>query len=135
MQYVENRYRLPVLETLRDGYSAWVTTEWPTEARGGMFLSPRIDCSSLRLRQSKPGYAADWHVAGEPVLIIVQRGTLRIGLRDGQARDFHSGEAFIAADKLPEGQAFDPDRHGHTAKVVGETTLQAVHIKLTALLG
>jgi hypothetical protein len=130
MHDVENYHRLPVLMTNADGRSCWASVDWPTEQRGGMFLSPRIDCSSLRLRQSKPGYAADWHVAGEPVLIIVQRGTLRIGLHDGEKRDFNEGEAFIAADKLPEGQSFDPERHGHTAKVVSETTLRAVHIKL-----
>ena len=130
MEYVENKYRLPVLETLR-GCSTWTTWEWPTEERGGMFISPRIDCSSLRIRQSKPGYFADWHVAGEPVLIIIQQGVLRIGLHDGEKRDFGEGEAFIAADKLPEGESFDPERHGHTAKVVSETTLRAIHIKLS----
>ncbi|MEM9111224.1 MAG: hypothetical protein AAGC72_14495 [Planctomycetota bacterium] len=130
MEYAESKYRVPVLETL-NGRSRWLTREFPTETRGGMVLSPRIDCASLRLRQSKPGYFADWHVAGEPVLIVVQRGTLRIGLRDGETRDFNEGEAFIAADKIPEGQDFDPDCHGHTAKVVSETTLHAVHIKLT----
>ena len=127
----DSHHRLPVLTTNEDGYTMWTTTRWPTEPRGGMFLSPRIDCSSLRLRQSKPGYAADWHVAGEPALITVQSGTLRIGMHNGKTRDFSAGEAFIAADKVPEGQTFDPARHGHTAKVVSETTLQAIHIKLT----
>lgn len=130
MQDVENHHRLPVLITDADGRSLWATMDWPTETRGGMFLSPRIECASLRLRQSKPGYTTDWHVAGEPVLIIVQRGTLRIGLHDGEKRDFNEGEAFIAADTLPQGQPFEPDRHGHTARVVSETTLRAIHIKL-----
>lgn len=130
MEYAEDNQRLPVLTSDAEGHSMWTTTEWPTEQRGGMLLSPRIDCSSLRIRQSKPGYAADWHVAGEPVLIIVQQGTLRISLHDGERRDFAAGQAFIAADTLPEGQAFDPQRHGHCAKVVSETTLRAIHIKL-----
>ena len=95
-----------------------------------MVLSPRINCSSLRLRQSKPGYVTDWHVAGEPVLIIIQQGTLRISLHNGERRDFGVGDAFIAADQLPDDVAFDPELHGHIAKVVSETTLQAIHIKL-----
>ena len=130
MQTIESQHRLPMLTTDADGRSVWVDTSWPTEPRGEMFLSPRIGCSSLRLRQSKPGYQADWHVAGEAVLIVVQQGTLRIGLHNGETRDFSEGEAFIAADKLPDGQAFDPDHQGHTAKVVSETTLKAIHIKL-----
>lgn len=130
MDHTNSQHRLPVLLTGDDGRSFWATTHWPIEERSGMFLSPRIGCSSMRLRQSKPGYATDWHVAGDPVLIIVQSGTLRIGLHAGDARDFHPGEAFIAADKLPKCQTFDSTHHGHTAKVVSETTLQAIHIKL-----
>ena len=100
-----------------------------------MVLSPRIDTSSLRLRRSEPGYFADWHVAGESVLIVIRRGVLQIGLRDGTTRDFAAGDAFIAADRLGEGEAFDPDRHGHTAEVVGDEPLEAVHIKLQGFEG
>jgi len=123
---------LPMLVTGTDGRTAWQTRRWPTQARGGMVLSPRIGCGSLRLRTSEPGYTADWHVADEPVLIVVQRGTLRIALRDGSTRDFSAGDAFIAADALADGEAFDNQRHGHRAAVVGDTPLRAVHIKLNA---
>jgi hypothetical protein len=131
MQDPDRVHQLPVLETLGDGRSQWATTQWPSETRSGMQLSPRIDCSSLRLRRSEPGYFADWHVAGEAVLIVIQHGTLRIGLRNGETRDFSEGQAFIAADRVPEGRPFDPALHGHTARVIGESTLQAIHIKLS----
>lgn len=108
----------------------WVQALWPSELRAGMMLSPRIGCTSLRLRQSSPGYFADWHVAGEAVLILVRRGVLRITLRDESARDFAAGDAFIAADRVPEGCAFDEALHGHRAAVVGDEALEAVHIKL-----
>lgn len=121
---------LPMLVTDEQGLSAWAEQAWPTEQRGGMILSPRVGCGSLRLRQSEPGYFADWHVAGDPVLIIVRRGTLRIGLRSGEARDFGAGDAFIAADRVPDGKAFNADVHGHTAEVVGDAMLEAIHIKL-----
>lgn len=113
----------------------WVERAWPVESRGGMLLSPRIGCSSLRLRKSEPGYSTDWHVSGEPVLIIVRRGTLRIGLQDGSVKDFAAGDVFIAADRLPPGQCFDPTLHGHRAEVVGGLTLEAVHIKLDGFDG
>ncbi|MFI4859253.1 MAG: hypothetical protein ACIAXF_01090 [Phycisphaerales bacterium JB063] len=126
-------HELPTLIADEDGVALFTTAQWPEETRGGLVLSPRIGASSLRLRTSEPGYTADWHVAGEPVLIVVRRGTLRIGLRDGTHRDFSAGDAFVAADSVPEGEAFDPATHGHTAQVVGEQTLEAVHIKLAAL--
>lgn len=121
---------IPMLVTDQQGTSVWTERAWPTEPRVGMVLTDRVGCSSLRLRQSKPGYHADWHVAGDPTLIIVQQGALRIGLRDGSTRDFVAGQAFIAADAIPDGAAFDPDHHGHNAEVVGESPLSAVHIKL-----
>ena len=124
------RHTLPTLITGTDGRTVWSEQAWPNEARGGMLLSPRIDCSTLRLRSSEPGYKADWHVAGEPVLIVIRAGQLRLSLRDGSGRVFRAGDAFIAADAVPEGQAFDDAEHGHRAEVVGKETLEAVHIKL-----
>lgn len=112
------------------GVTVWGEHSWPAEPRGGMVLTPRINCSSLRLRRSEPGYRADWHVAGEPVLIVVQRGVLRVIVRDGRARDFGPGDGFIAADAVPAGRAFDAALHGHQAEVIGDTALEAVHIKL-----
>jgi hypothetical protein len=126
-------HTLPTLITDEAGVSAFIDAAWPEEVRGGLVLSPRLGASSLRLRRSAPGYHAGWHVSGEPVLIVVRAGTLRIGLRGGGHRDFSAGDAFIAADALPDGEPFDPEVHGHTASVVGETPLEAVHIKLAAL--
>ena len=130
-----NQHPLPALITGEDGHTVWSERVWPIETRGGMAISPRIDCSSLRLRTSEPGYTADWHVAGDPTLIVVQAGQLRLSLRDGSERTFSAGEAFIAADNVPEEQVFDDTLHGHRAEVVGHETLHAVHIKLTAPLG
>lgn len=123
---------LPLLVTANNGTSVWKDAAWDEQTRGGMQLTPRIGTSSLRLRTSAPGYATDWHVAGEPVMIVVQHGVLRIELRDGTARDFGPGQSFIAADTLSDGEMFDPSRHGHRARVVGNDRLQAVHIKLDA---
>ena len=125
---------LPLLITSDDGRSIWSQSHWPIETRGGMQISPRIDCSSLRLRISEPGYASDWHVAGDPTLIVVRSGQLRLVLRDGLTRDFKPGEAFIAADQVPAGEAYNDTIHGHRAEVVGDELFEAVHIKLTDAL-
>lgn len=130
MQDVSRTRRLPVLMNGASGQSVWSERNWPTEPRGGLVLTPRIGCSSLRLRTSKPGYVSDWHVAGDATLIIVQRGGLGLELRDASTREFLPGEAFIAADRLDDGQAFDDTLHGHRARVISDENLEAVHIKL-----
>ena len=40
-----------------------------------------------------------------------------------------------AADSAPDGQDFDPGAHGHRAEVVGDETLEAIHIKLMNVTG
>ena len=131
MPHSEDERTIPVLLTNEQGRTVWSEHAWPTQSRGGMVLTPRIACASLRLRQSDPGYVTDWHIAGDPTLIVVQAGVLRIVLRDETTRDFSAGDAFIAADALARGVAFDPTRHGHRAEVLGDEAMQAVHIKLT----
>jgi hypothetical protein len=98
--------------------------------RNGMLLSDRIPGQYFRLRESLPGYSTDWHLSGDPTLIIIQKGILRISLQNGIYKDFKSGDMFIAADNLPENIVFDPNIHGHRAEVFGDETLLAVHIKL-----
>jgi hypothetical protein len=99
-------------------------------ARNGMLLTDRIPAQNFRLRESMPGYFTDWHLSGDPTLIIIQKGILRISLQNGIYKDFKSGDMFIAADNLPENIVFDPNIHGHRAEVFGDETLLAVHIKL-----
>jgi hypothetical protein len=98
--------------------------------RNGMLLTDRIPAQNFRLRESMPGYFTDWHLSGDPTLIIIQKGILRISLQNGIYKDFKSGDMFIAADNLPENIVFDPNIHGHRAEVLGDETLLAVHIKL-----
>jgi hypothetical protein len=83
------------------------------KARNGMLLSDRIPAQNFRLRESMPGYSTDWHLSGDPTLIIIQKGILRISLQNGIYKDFKSGDMFIAADNLPENIFFDPNIHGH----------------------
>ena len=125
-----DQYTLPTLVTSKDGKTVWTQRNWDKEIRGGMNLSPRIDCTSLRLRTSEPDYTADWHVAADPTLIVVRHGQIKLILRDASDRVFGPGDAFIAADHVPDGQTFDPTLHGHRAEVVGNEPFEAIHVKL-----
>ncbi|MFT6388176.1 MAG: hypothetical protein ACJAUP_001552 [Cellvibrionaceae bacterium] len=100
--------------------------------RGGMNITDQLLTLSCRLRTSPVDYRSDWHLAGDPTLIMIQQSTLRVILHDGSFKDFSAGEFFIAQDKLPEGIIFDPHQHGHRAEVVGEQDLHAVHVKLAS---
>jgi len=92
-------------------------------------LSDQINAVNFRLRHSE-GYSSDYHVAGDPTLLIVLSGTIRIELPNGEHRDFTQGDLYIAEDYLADGVEFDPAKHGHRAEMVGDTPYRAVHIKL-----
>lgn len=121
---------LPTVTIDKDFVSVFSEEIYPQHTRGGMVLTDRIEAQNLRLRESASGYQTDWHVAGDPTLIIIQQGTLRITLRSEAFRNFSKGEAFIARDYLPDHISFNPGVHGHKAEVIGNETLLAVHIKL-----
>ncbi len=110
--------------------SVFNTLSLPLDDMNGMFISNRQSALNFRHRKSKPGYKSDWHVAGDPTLLLIQQGCIEITLRNGESKLFSAGEQFIAADFLPDGMNFDPC-HGHSARVVTEAPLQAVHIKLS----
>ncbi|MEO1050593.1 MAG: hypothetical protein AAFX87_08195 [Bacteroidota bacterium] len=127
---METPFKIPVLTTDSTHISIFKEATFPETIRGGMILTDRINAQNLRLRVSEPGYTSDWHVAGDPTLIIIQQGTLRVILQDGSYKDFSAGDMFIAQDYLPEDIAFDPSKHGHRAEVIGDEVLRAVHVKL-----
>jgi hypothetical protein len=107
--------------------------DYSKNTHGAMELSDRIDALNFRLRESDAGYSSDWHVAGDPTLILIQRGIVRIILRDTSFKDFKSGELFIVKDYLPDTIPFDTTIHGHRAEVIGDEKFCAVHIKLSSL--
>lgn len=94
-------------------------------------LSKQIAAENFRLRHSNSEYSSDWHVAGDPTLLIILAGTLEIELRNGESKRFSSGEMFIAEDFLTPEVNFDDTRHGHRARVVGNRALSAMHLKLS----
>lgn len=113
-----------------DYQSIFTEEEHPLTARGDLWISEQQEAVNFRYRQSPAHYESDWHVAGDPTLIIVCGGEMEITLQNGEKKSFKAGECFIAADYLPSSVSLDPARHGHRAKVVGPAPFSALHIKL-----
>ena len=114
----------------RDNISRFRIRRYDFQQRGGMFISEQINAVNFRLRESHADYKSDWHVAGDPTLIILLEGRLKITLQDGTSETFKAGDKFIAGDYMREGIEFSETLHGHQAEVIGTNTLKAVHIKL-----
>tara|TARA_A100000171_G_scaffold52844_1_gene73578 strand:- start:4339 stop:4632 length:294 start_codon:yes stop_codon:yes gene_type:complete len=75
---------IPILTVNEDFVTVFSEEDFPQHVRGGMNLTERIDALNLRIRTSEAGYESDWHVAGDPTLILVQSGILRITLLNGR---------------------------------------------------
>ncbi|WP_211236457.1 hypothetical protein [Marinomonas ushuaiensis] len=115
------------------GYSVFNDVTYSLENYNGLFITDRMDALNFRHRISEPGYFSSWHVAGDPTLIVIRSGILRITLRNGDYRDFTAGDMFIAQDCLQADEVFNDQVHGHTAELIGDQALSAVHIKLSSL--
>ena len=124
------KIRITTIENQGQGRSVFGEKLLGVEDSAGMWITERQDALNFRHRMSEPGYASDWHVAGDPTLIIIRQGAIRLTLRDGSYRDFKAGDQFIAADHLEKGVGFDDSVHGHRAEVIGDESLHAVHVKL-----
>jgi len=92
-------------------------------------LSDQIDAVNFRLRHSEY-YSSDYHVAGDPTLLIVLSGSIRIDLQNGDSKTFSQGDLYIAEDYLEPDVKFNPTFHGHRAVMTEKIPYKAVHIKL-----
>lgn len=113
-----------------NGISVFSETDFEVHKRGGMFLTEQIASKNFRIRKSDLGYETEFHLSGDPTLIVIFKGTLKIELQNGEFKTFSAGNYFIAKDSLPENVVFDNKIHGHKASVIGNETLEAIHIKL-----
>jgi hypothetical protein len=121
---------IPTITTNENGISIFEDIDFSVQQRGGLFISDQIGAQNFRLRKSDIGYATDFHLAGDATFISIQKGSLKIELQNGEFKVFNPGDCFIAQDNLPEHIPFDTRIHGHKASVVGNESLQAIHIKL-----
>ena len=93
-------------------------------------LSEQQPAVNYRLRSSESSYSSDWHVAGDPTLLIILSGSVKIILRNGDSQEFFAGDLFIAEDYLADQVQFDDSIHGHRAEVTGDQALAVLHLKL-----
>lgn len=121
---------IPKITTNENGISVFSTMDFSVQQRGGLFLTEQIGSKNFRIRKSDVGYATDFHLAGDATFIIVQKGSLKIELQNGDFKIFQPGDCFIAQDNLPEDIVFNNQIHGHKASVIGNEPIQAIHIKL-----
>lgn len=118
------------ITTNETGISVFSETDFKVHQRGGMFLTEQIASKNFRIRKSDVGYETEFHLSGDPTLIIILKGTLKIELQNGTFKIFSTGDSFITEDNLPKHMVFDSKIHGHKASVIGNETLEAIHIKL-----
>ena len=125
---------LPTISNDGQGSSFFGTRDIELNGELTRQLSDQIPAINFRLRRSE-AYSSDYHVAGDPTLLIVLSGTIRIELPSGETRDFTQGDLYIAEDYLEANTVFTQGFHGHRAKMVGEAAYQALHIKLERRAG
>ncbi|GEC79597.1 hypothetical protein [Flavobacterium aquatile] len=118
------------ITTNDSGISVFDEIEFDVNQRGGMFLTDQIASKNFRIRKSNLGYETDFHLSGDATFIVILKGTLKIELQNGDYKLFSTGEYFIAKDNLPENILFESKIHGHKASVIGDESLEAIHIKL-----
>lgn len=121
---------VPIITTNEIGISVFEDIEFDVNQRGGMFLTDQIASKNFRIRKSNVGYETDFHLAGDATFIVILKGSLKVELQNGDYKVFSSGNYFIAKDNLPENTIFDNKIHGHKASVIGDESLEAIHIKL-----
>lgn len=122
--------KIPSITNDGMGASFFGVREVALNGNENWMLSDQQQALNFRLRSSANSYASDWHVAGDPTLLIILNGAIEIELRDGASKIFSIGELFVAEDYLAESAEFQPGFTGHRARVVGECELQALHLKL-----
>jgi len=127
---VDKVRQIPCVSNDGDGLSVFTVREVALHGSSERMLSDQIPALNFRLRESDATYSSDFHVAGDPTLLVILSGTVRIELRNGEYRDFSTGEMFVAQDYLTKGVVFDDMLHGHRAEVVGGEALSVLHFKL-----
>ena len=117
---------------INDGKGVSTFSTRPVELNGDeqRMLSEQISAVNFRLRKSGSEYASGWHVAGDPTLLIMLAGIMRIYLRNGECRDFSAGDMYVAEDYLLPDVDFDNNQHGHRAEVIGDDDISVLHLKL-----
>lgn len=92
-------------------------------------LSALKPSGGLQFRTSPVGFRSEFHCTETPQYLVVLSGAMEIGLQDGSSRVFLPGQHFYSADTLPAGEVFDPKRHGHWSRQVGDQPLVTLFVR------
>ena len=92
-------------------------------------LSQVFPSTGCQLRESPVGFRSEFHCTNSPLWVVVMRGQMEIGLHDGTSRIFNPGDHFYADDAVPAGATFDPKKHGHWSRQVGDVPLVTMFVK------
>ncbi|MDR3323013.1 MAG: hypothetical protein LBS89_02280 [Zoogloeaceae bacterium] len=118
------------LYTDADGYARFRDSAIPLlEGDAVTRLSAPFAATGYQLRQSAVGFQSAFHCTTAPQWTFILKGKMEILLRDGSSRIFGAGEGFYSNDLLPEGATFDPARHGHWSRQLGEEPLVTLFLK------
>ena len=119
-----------ILFTDTDGRARWREQDIPLdEGKPEARLSALMASGGYQLRESPPGFRSEFHCTENPQWVFILRGRMEIGLQDGTSRVFAPGQHFHSADVLPAGEAFDPARHGHWSRAVGDEPLETLFVR------
>ncbi len=124
------KFSIPSITNQGNDVSVFSSREVQLSGESVRMLSDQQECVNFRLRYSDPSFSSDFHVAGDPTLLVVLEGTVRISLQNGEYKDFSAGNMFVAEDYLNADTEFDSAIHGHSAKVIGDASLRVLHLKL-----
>ena len=92
-------------------------------------LSEVFASGGYQLRTSPVGFRSTFHCTGSPQWVFILAGQMEIGIQDGVSRIFQPGAHFYSADLLPAGETFDPARHGHWSRQVGDQPLVTLFLR------
>ena len=92
-------------------------------------LSALMPSGGYQLRHSPVGFQSDFHCTTTPQWVFILQGQMEITLHSGESRVFYPGEHFYSADTPPPQVDFDPKRHGHRSRQVGEDPLVTLFLR------
>ncbi len=119
-----------ILFTDTDGRARFREEAIPLEEGQPMArLSALMGSTGYQLRMSPLGFRSQFHCTENPQWVFILGGAMEIGLQDGSSRSFAPGELFFSADLLPLGARFDPTRHGHWSRQVGDQPLVTLFVR------
>ena len=120
----------PELYTGTDGVARFRDRPVPlTEGTPVSRLSALVASGGCQCRRSPVCFRSDFHCTTVPQWLVVLQGCMEIGLQDGSVRSFGPGQFFYSNDTLPAGAVFDPQRHGHCSRQLGDVPLATLFVR------